>query len=206
MAITEPKVSIHGLGIRWWAGYGNSADIDILAERSGVIPFIYQRGPNGLYFGRAGLLGLCSILWYRGPGNDGGCGGSVFNLTMIDGGVKRIEGPWIGSCWEMGVGEYSDFPEIMGSVMGSGAFYIEVSRMRELAHCWAPHIVIDRNPNAFGPPGPFQPRFPGFTHAESKELAAIIAGVDGLDCNEVDKITNGDPYFVDRKVREYLGI
>lgn len=87
-------------------GYGNECNtVELRTTFSNLhmrdlISFRYQAHSvegGTLYIAECPVTNLIEFFTHC-PGNQSGFGGSVFNITMLDGSERSIKGPWSGAC------------------------------------------------------------------------------------------------------------
>jgi hypothetical protein len=132
--------------VDWKEGLANRPSLYLLVDEipsRGDMRFqLHDKGgtiDGGLYF--AERDGFCSFFSHHGSGNNGGFGGNKYDITMVDGSLKTLHGPWSSNAGEMnerGFGPCvearfaTDPTDTHGQTFANGA--VLLSKLREAAH------------------------------------------------------------------------
>jgi hypothetical protein len=84
------NIKITDVLVSWYHGYGNHPRIYLTVDRLPRQDELRYEQRGDLYF--AELDGYVSYYCYSGPGD--GFGGSKFHITMVDGELRTLQGPW----------------------------------------------------------------------------------------------------------------
>lgn len=111
-------IVLEDVEIDWADGWANDPRINV---RSNRIPqaeeFLYERKDN-YYFAKVDCV--CLFIYYDRPGS--GFGGRTFHLTMKDGSIESLHGPWSGN--SLGA-KLAGFPPTMAAAGAGGAITID---------------------------------------------------------------------------------
>lgn len=80
--------------VDWMLQFGNNPQLYLLVDKIPEISEMVFRRKDSLWLGEKD--GYFLYYSYNPPGNNGGLGGAVVKVTMEDGSVEELKGPWIG--------------------------------------------------------------------------------------------------------------
>jgi hypothetical protein len=136
--------------VDWNHGFSNEPDLRILIDKEPNYKNFRYNENNGHYF--AELDGFCDFFYYTKPGE--GFGGREFELTMHDGSIRVLKGPWSSRagvmnrkfrpCVEVAWTD-SEVAWTKGYTFVHGALTLEMAQVAaKLAGCYL--VKIDENP------------------------------------------------------------
>lgn len=79
--------------VNWMLNWANCPEVEVYWDKFPDYEALRYEERNGMYRAES-ADGDVSFYYWRGPHNENGFGGRTFDITMVNGTVRQLKGPW----------------------------------------------------------------------------------------------------------------